>query len=94
MATKWDCINYGGEWVTPSLNFDNTGRGMLSLFIFQSKEGWIGLMFDCVDAVGVDIEPVRGTNKVYVAIFMVLVILLCLLFVNMFVGIVIDTYNQ
>ena len=21
---KWDCLNYGGEWVQPDLNFDNT----------------------------------------------------------------------
>jgi hypothetical protein len=21
---KWDCLNYGGEWVNPDLNFDNT----------------------------------------------------------------------
>ena len=32
--TKWDCENYGGEWVTPVLNFDDTLSGMLTLFIF------------------------------------------------------------
>jgi hypothetical protein len=34
ISTHWDCINYGGEWVTPEMNFDNTLRSMLTLFIF------------------------------------------------------------
>lgn len=24
IKTKWDCLNYGGEWVNPDLNFDTT----------------------------------------------------------------------
>ena len=51
-------------------------------------------MWSSVDAVGVDFEPERGANVAYVLVFMILVVLLCLLFVNMFVGNVIDTYNK
>jgi hypothetical protein len=29
---KWDCLNYGGEWVNPDLNFDTTGESLLTLF--------------------------------------------------------------
>lgn len=91
--TKFDCENYGGLWVTPALNFDDTLRGMLTLFIFQSREGWIGLMWDSTDAVGVDQAPVEGNNPFFIILYMVLVIALCLLFVNMFVRVVIETYN-
>ena len=92
-TTKWDCENYGGEWISPALNFDDTLRGMLTLFIFQSREGWVGLMWDSTDAVGVDFGPVRDTSPFFIILYMILVILLCLLFVNMFVRIVIETYN-
>lgn len=34
ILTKWDCLNYGGEWVAPHMNFDDTMQGMLTLFIF------------------------------------------------------------
>ena len=94
VSNMWDCLNYGGEWVTPSLNFDNTRNGMMSLFILQSREGWITLMWTAVDSVGVYRQPRVDQNTFYILVFMVLVILLCLLFVNMFVGIVIDTYNN
>jgi len=51
-------------------------------------------MWDSVDAKGIDQVPVEGLNKLYIVVFMVLVVLLCLLFVNMFVGVVIKTYNE
>jgi hypothetical protein len=35
IKNSWDCANYGGEWVTPELNYDDTLRGILTLFIFQ-----------------------------------------------------------
>lgn len=79
--------------MTKPLNFDNTLRGMLTLFIFQSREGWVGLMWDSVDAVDVNLAPVRDTNLFFIVLYIFLVIILCLLFVNMFVGIVIETYN-
>ena len=75
------------------MNFDDTLRGMLSLFIFQSREGWVGLMWDSVDAKGVDEVPVRNNNAVYIILYIFLVIMLCLLFVNMFVRVVIQTYT-
>jgi hypothetical protein len=49
---QWDCINYGGEWITPDLNFDTTMQSMLTLATIQSTEGWIGVMWGSVDAVG------------------------------------------
>ena len=48
----WECINYGGEWVTPELNFDTTMTSMLTLITIQTTEGWIDVMWSSVDAVG------------------------------------------
>ena len=93
VATKWQCLNYGGEWINATLNFDDTLRGMLTLFIFSTREGWVGLMEDSVDAVGVDFVGKRGNNFFYILLYMLLVIALCLLFINMIVRVVIMTYN-
>jgi len=51
---KWDCLNYGGEWVKPDINFDSLGESWLSLFTIQSTEGWIPVMWNAVDATGVE----------------------------------------
>lgn len=37
--------------------------------------------------------PVKGQRPIFIILYMLMVILLCLLFVNMFVKIVIETYN-
>ena len=79
--------------MTPVMNFDNTLRGMLTLFIFQTREGWVGLMWDSVDAVGVDQMPQQGNAKIFIVFYIILVVIICLLFVNMFVKIVVETYN-
>jgi len=89
VADKWDCLNYGGLWEEATLNFDNTLRGMLTLFIFQTREGWVGLMDDSIDAVGIDQAGVRGSSPYFVFFYIFLVIVICLLFTNMFVRVVI-----
>ena len=54
IKNKWDCLNYGGEWINPDLNFDTTSASVISLFTVQSTEGWIDVMWDAVDGVGND----------------------------------------
>ena len=58
IKTKFDCLNYGGEWFTPDLNYDTVGQSILTLFVLQSTEGWIGTMWSSADAVDVDYEPI------------------------------------
>jgi len=31
IETMWDCLNYGGEWLQPDLNFDSTQNSLLTL---------------------------------------------------------------
>lgn len=62
---------------------------MLTLFIFQTREGWVGLMNDSVDAVDVNYLGVRDRSPYYIILYVILVIVICLLFTNMFVRIVI-----
>ena len=52
IETMWDCLYYGGEWITPDFNFDNTINSLLTLISIQSTEGWIDVMWGTVDAVG------------------------------------------
>lgn len=55
---KWDCLNYGGEWINPDLNFDTMKSSVITLFTVQSTEGWIGVMWSAVDGVGIDKQPI------------------------------------
>ena len=94
IVDKWDCINYGGEWVKPDLNFDDTLRSMLTLLTIQTTEGWIGVMWSSVDAVGPNMQPIESFNDGMIIYMMIVVIIICMLFLNLFVGVVIETYNR
>ena len=89
----WDCYNYGGEWVEPRLNFDNTLASMLTLLTIQTTEGWIDVMWSSVDAVNPYYQPVTNNNPFMIVYTMILIIFICMLFMELFVGVVIETFN-
>ena len=93
VITKDDCLNYGGDWVNPDLNFDSTPAAFITLFTVMSTEGWIGVMWDGVDGVGIDMQPVVNSSRLYIFFFVLLVIILCMLFMNLWVGVVCETFN-
>jgi hypothetical protein len=94
IVTRFDCLNYGGEWYQPDLHFDTTLQSMLTLFTIQSTEGWIGVMWDEVDAVAVDHIPVENIRPYYIVFAILVLIIITLLFLNLFVGVVIETFNS
>lgn len=38
--SKWDCLNYGGEWLTQDFNYDYISRSFVTLSSLSSNEGW------------------------------------------------------
>lgn len=57
ITNKSDCLSVeGNRWVVHRYNFDNLGQALMSLFVLASKDGWISLMYQGIDAVGVDLQ--------------------------------------
>ena len=57
VTTKFDCLDYGGEWVNADSHFDNVGAGFITLFGVMTTEGWIDVMWNAVDASKIDHVP-------------------------------------
>ena len=91
---KWDCLHYGGEWVLADQNFDNAFQSTLNTFIMQTRENHHVLMWSFVDAVGVDMEPQENQNLFFCIVLILMIVLFGLLFINMFVGVVITSFNR
>lgn len=51
-------------------------------------------MFGTVDAVGPLYQPKEGTQLIFIPFMMILVILVCILFVELSVGVIIETFNS
>ena len=76
------------------MNFDNVINSLITLFEMATLEMWLDVMYDAVDAVGVDEQPIRD-NNVFIAIVVVLFLVVCAFFIlNLFVGVTIDKFND
>lgn len=91
IITKWDCINYGGEWSNRDYNFDNIGNSMITLFGIMSSEGWNDpVEWYYTDSTDVDHVPIK-MNKPYFGVLAIIYILIFnLMFMNLFVGVVVE----
>ncbi|CAF1120007.1 unnamed protein product [Adineta ricciae] len=94
VTNKVDCLQKNFTWENSRLNFDNVLMGYLSLFQVATFKGWVEIMADATDAKEIDVQPEYEAN-VYILIFFVLFIILGSFFIlNLFIGVVIDNFNQ
>ena len=93
--TKWDCLNYGGEWIRPDLNFDTIFDSMATLSSISSTEGWTSVLWDITDSKDIDVVPVKNYKEVEGKIYTFAVMFfITLILVNLFVGVVVETFNR
>lgn len=57
VVDKFDCINLGGTWENADSNFDNVFQAMSTLFQISTTEGWVDIMYQGVDSIGIDYQP-------------------------------------
>lgn len=50
-------------------------------------------MYDSVDAVGVDKQPIKNYNTNYVYLYFFFILIGNLMFMNLFIGVVIDNFK-
>jgi hypothetical protein len=91
---KFDCLDFGGEWVNVDYNFDNVMNSMITLFNVMTTEGWIEVMWSAVDASAIDFQPIKNNKQSSVFFFILFMIVGSLFILNMFVGIVINVFNK
>jgi hypothetical protein len=74
-------------------SFDNVGTGMLLLFEMSTTEGWVGIAFATVDAVGPDMQPIRDYSRPSLLYSVALIMVMSFFMINLFIGVVIDNFN-
>ena len=59
-----------------------------------TTEGWIDVMYAAVDSAGRDAAPIRDHNPGWYAVFLVFMLVGSCLFLNLFVGVVCDSFEK
>ena len=93
IKTKWDCFDYGGDWVNRADNFDNVLNAMVTMFGMMTTEGWLEVMWTAVDTTHINEVPLRDNKPFFIAFFSVFMVTGSLFILNLFVGVVINTFN-
>lgn len=82
------------EWKTPFYNFDNVGRGMLTLLASATTEGWADVMYMASDATSLGNGPLHNTNPAASLYFLVFMVLVAFYMMSVFVGYVIVVFGE
>ena len=51
---KYDCYDYGGDWINSDIRFDNIYDSVFSMYQIGTGKGWVAVMFDTIDSTGVN----------------------------------------
>ena len=94
VVDQWSCIDLGGVWLNKDANFDNVVSAIITLFEMSTAVGWSITMFSGIDAVGLHKQPLRDNAMYWIAFFVFFIIVGNLFILNLFVGVVISTFNS
>ncbi|XP_056111695.1 voltage-dependent T-type calcium channel subunit alpha-1G isoform X6 [Rhinichthys klamathensis goyatoka] len=94
ITNRSDCNLAQYKWVRHKYNFDNLGQALMSLFVLASKDGWVDIMYDGLDAVGVDQQPIMNYNPWMLLYFISFLLIVAFFVLNMFVGVVVENFHK
>ncbi|XP_008943736.1 PREDICTED: voltage-dependent T-type calcium channel subunit alpha-1I-like, partial [Merops nubicus] len=87
ITNRSDCVAANYKWVHHKYNFDNLGQALMSLFVLASKDGWVNIMYNGLDAVAVDQQPVTNNNPWMLLYFISFLLIVSFFVLHMFVGV-------
>lgn len=75
-------------------NYDNVPRAFLTTISLQSTEGWVDNLNNMIDSVGQEKQPITNNAVIYKVYAIATQIFMTLLFLNLFIGVVIESFNR
>ncbi|XP_021063257.1 sodium channel protein type 10 subunit alpha isoform X2 [Mus pahari] len=98
VTNKSECHNQNNTghlfWVNVKVNFDNVAMGYLALLQVATFKGWMDIMYAAVDSRDINSQPNWEENLYMYLYFVVFIIFGGFFTLNLFVGVIIDNFNQ
>lgn len=94
IETKWDCLNWGGDWIVSPLNADNFLNSVIYIFMIASTEGWSNLMFEMANLKGLNYQPESHANQFSRIFFILFFFIGNMIILNIFIGLCIYTIKK
>ncbi|CAG0914902.1 unnamed protein product [Notodromas monacha] len=87
-------VHPDNQWVNHKYNFDDLGQALMSLFVLSSKDGWVNIMYQGLDGVGIDQQPIENYSEWRLLYFISFLLLVGFFVLNMFVGVVVENFHR
>ena len=94
IETEAECREIHSEWKTYDSNFDSVPQAMLTLFVVSSLEGWPDIMYQGIDATGVEQGPRKEASILYSLYFVGFILIGSFFFLNFFVGVIFLNFEE
>ncbi|XP_049622405.1 sodium channel protein type 11 subunit alpha [Suncus etruscus] len=94
VANKSECESKNLNWTNLRVNFDNVGMAYLSLLQVATFKGWLDIMYAAVDSREQGQQPGYEVNVYMYIYFVVFIIFGSFFTLNLFIGVIIDNFNQ
>ncbi|UJR13248.1 hypothetical protein I4U23_000269 [Adineta vaga] len=95
ISTKQECLNLPEHvWINQKYNFDNLIQALLTLFVLSSKDAWVSIMYNGIDAVGVDMQPKKNFSEGKFLYFVAFILTVGFFVVNIFVGVIVENFQS
>jgi len=82
------------EWERSNFHYDNVVKGMLTLFVASTFEGWPGILYVSIDSNEADVGPKQDYRPIVFMFYFIYIIILAFFMINIFVGFVIVTFQS
>jgi hypothetical protein len=93
IVDRRDCEALGGEWLNADSNFDHIGYSMVTALHMGTGEGWIEVLIDVVNSVGVEMQPRRNSRLAMAPLIIIFVWVASSFLVNLMIGVLTDQYQ-
>jgi hypothetical protein len=82
------------KWVSPPYRFDDIRWALLALFQTAILANWADIMYSCIDAVGVGIQPQEDYNMSASLFFIAWIIIGSFFALNIFIAAIVQAYED
>lgn len=86
-------MNTGGVWQNFVYNFDNIPNALVTLFVMATTAGWQDVLMNSITSTEIDYVSSEERSTVWSLFFVLFMIIAYLFFINLFIGVVVSTYN-
>lgn len=94
IKTKWDCLDYGGEWINPYPNFDNVRSSLILFFEMMTIDGWTNYMYAAIDSTSLHNQPIINNKPAWCVYFIVYMIISYFFILNLSIAILSDNFKH